>query len=324
MVKHHSMIALKAHSNQCHVPFILLIIVFTNFVPFHILNFPIPVFQNFKYDVVIKITGKINNTALQTNNAERPEFIEPGIDYTSLNKEKENPSSDKEKPIHKFPPIVKGSVRVFITACGKETNIPQFDYASVTYARCNIMDSKHCHEAPYMLDFLYNWYDNLTEETIVFSHAHLKSWHIDNIEDAIFSTQNTPYWKTHSFGGFANGLWKRCCDNIAFQDIYPYLFNGTTMPRVWDRFSTYPCCSTFFVKTNQIRMRPKENYRRIFLNLQKWVEMNPNLGWHCSRVFEYTWHILLGQKTQIDPPKGYKWLINKWAGPCPYSRTDII
>ena len=224
----------------------------------------------------------------------------------------------------KFPPIRPKTTRVFVTACHGEKNIPSFRGLPVTLARCEVMNSAHCFEAPYLLDFLYNWYDNLTEETIVFSHAHLKSWHIDNIEDAIFSTQNTPYWKTHSFGGFANGLWKRCCDNIAFQDIYPYLFNGTTMPRVWDRFSTYPCCSTFFVKTNQIRMRPKENYRRIFLNLQKWVEMNPNLGWHCSRVFEYTWHILLGQKTQIDPPKGYKWLINKWAGPCPYSRTDII
>ena len=308
------------HSRRI-VPFIFLFISFTNYFQVRNLNFSI--FQNFVYDIDITIADKISNITLQLTNDEQPESIEPGIDYTSLNKEKENPSSDKEKPIHKFPPIVKGSVRVFITACGKETNLPQFDYASVTYARCNIMDSKQCHEAPYMLDFLYNWYDNLTEETIVFSHGHLVSWHMPNIVQALKAAMNTDYFKQQPFGGFSQGYWKKCCDQAVYQDMYSYMYNGTTVPRVWNRYSVYPCCATFFVKTSQIRKRPKEDYLTIYKNIENWVKMNPKLAYHCGRIFEYTWHILLtDNKTEIPTPPYVRWLISR-PGPCPFNRTDI-
>ena len=57
------------------------------------------------------------------------------------------------------------------------------------------MNDSHCHEAPYMLDFLYNWYDNLTEETVVFKHRHTKSWPIKNITESLERMRHTKYFK---------------------------------------------------------------------------------------------------------------------------------
>ena len=41
------------------------------------------------------------------------------------------------------------------------------------------------------------------------------------------------------------------------------------MPSLWTRYDNYPCCATFFVKTNQIRKRKKEEYLKIYHNLEK-------------------------------------------------------
>ena len=104
--------------------------------------------------------------------------------------------------------------------------------------------------------------------------------------------------------------------------MYSYMYNGTTVPRVWNRYSVYPCCATFFVKTSQIRKRPKEDYLTIYKNIENWVKMNPKLAYHCGRVFEYTWHILLTGEPEVPTPPYSRWLISK-SGPCPFNRTDI-
>ena len=224
-----------------------------------------------------------------------------------------------------FPPIKPGTIRVFVTQCKNKSQIPQFIDAEITLARCEIMEGRHCNEVPYMLDFLYNWYDNLTEETVVFSHHHTSSWHIKNITDAVESIRHTDYFKDQPYGGFKDAIWKWNCDNPKYQDMYSYMFNETSMPRVWTRFGIYPCCATFFVKTEQIRMRPKEEYLQIYKNLEKWVKINPDQSFDCSRLFEYTWHLLLANKKIIPRPDEnveYKFSNLNSSDPCKYFENE--
>ena len=187
------------------------------------------------------------------------------------------------------------------------------------------MDGSHCHEAPYMLDFLYNWYDNLTEETVVFTHGHTESWHIKNITKSVERIRNTEYFKLQPYGGFDDAVWKWVCDSFHYQDMYSYMFNQTSVPRVWTRFGIYPCCSTFFVKTEQIRKKKKEEYLQIYKNLEEWVKINPNLQWHCGRFFEYTWHLLLADQMVIPRPienVTFKYSNLNRTNPCKFRQSD--
>ena len=223
-----------------------------------------------------------------------------------------------------FPPIKPGTVRVFVTHCKNTSEYPKFIDAEVTFARCHIMNGTHCGEAPFMIDFLINWYDNLTEETVVFTHGHTSSWHIKNITEAVQETRYTDYFINEPYGGFKDAVWKWTCDTPSYQDMYSYMFNETSMPRVWTRFGVYPCCATFFVKTEQIRKRPKEDYIQIYKNLEKWVELNPNLGFHCGRLFEYVWHVLLADKKIIPRPienVTFKWSRFDANDPCRWNKN---
>ena len=220
-----------------------------------------------------------------------------------------------------FPPIKTHTYRVVITACGNEKEIPKFDPEQTTFTNCNVLGD--CKEAPAYLDFLINWYDNLTEEVVVFVHGHAKSWHITNTEKAIYNAVNTSYFWEQPFGGFNEGVWKKNCDNVVYQELYSYYFDNTTMPRVWNRFSVYPCCATFFVRTEQIRMRPESDYINILNNLRKWMTINPGQSYYCSRLFEYTWHILLtGSNFILTPPGNITWMHNRQGNVCPFNRSD--
>jgi len=116
---------------------------------------------------------------------------------------------------------------------------------------------------------LYDWYDKLEEEIAVFVHGHKRSWHQANIESNLLSSMKTDYFWSEPYGGIDEGLWKACCDNERYNEIYNYVYNGTSMPRIWNRYSVYPCCGTFFVKTSLIRSRPREEYRIMKDNLIK-------------------------------------------------------
>ena len=228
-----------------------------------------------------------------------------------------------ENKTHKeFPPIKPGTLRAFVVNCGNRSVSPNFINAEVTLARCEIMDGRHCHEAPYILDFLINWYDNLTEETVVFSHHHTKSWHIKNITEDVEYIRHTDYFKNETYGGFKKGVWKWQCDLQIYQDIYSYMFNETSLPRVWTRFGICPCCATFFVKTEQIRKRPKEEYIQIYKNLEKWVSLNPYQFYYCGRFFEFTWHLILANKNEIPRPGkvSFKYSNFNSTDPCKFKK----
>ena len=227
---------------------------------------------------------------------------------------------DKRK---RFPPIEKGTYRVVITACANEKEIPQFDPKRTTFANCHVLSE--CKEAPSYLDFLINWYDNLTEEVVVFVHGHVKSWHITNTEKAVYNAATTPYFWEQPYGGFIEGKWKKICDNVKFQELYSYFYDNTTMPRVWNRYSTYPCCATFFVRTEQIRKRPKSDYINILNNLRKWMTINHGQSYFCGRLFEYTWHILFTGRNHVPTPPGkIDWMFNRQGNICPFTRSDVL
>ena len=150
---------------------------------------------------------------------------EPPFISTLLNKQKcIFPKIFKKKS--KFPDILPNTIRVFMTNCNNENNTASFGDIPITYARCEIIYGKHCCEAPYMLDFLINWYNNLTEETVVFTHAHVTSWHITNITKAVFDTMKTKYFE-EDYGGFHDGIWKKTCDRAIYQDMYNFIYNET-------------------------------------------------------------------------------------------------
>ena len=280
--------------------FQLLFSIFLFKIIFSTTNFPL-----FDYEF---IANAAPHDSFMKNNVDSNQ----NIDLFSKNKEEKQ----------KFPEIYPDTVRVFVIACGPKDHIPKFVDANITTARCHIMPGYQCHEVPYMLDFLINWYDNLTEETVVFSHGHTYSWHTPNIVTSLQRERNTDYFKENGFGGFRLHLWKRCCDDPRYQDIYPRMFQDTSIPRVWNRYSTYPCCSTFFVKTETIRKRPKQDYINIYRNLQNWVAVNPNISFHCGRVFEYTWHIIFTGKPEVPQPSYVKWMVNK-PGPCKFNYSDV-
>ena len=98
------------------------------------------------------------------------------------------------------------------------------------------------------------------------------------------------------------------------------------MPRIWRRYSRYPCCATFFVKTKQIRKRSKEEYIKIFQNLLEWIKYNKDMQFYCSRLFEFTWHILFTNNYEIPlPPYSVKWYKKRTKtinNICEFKRTD--
>ena len=224
-----------------------------------------------------------------------------------------------------FPPIKVGTVRVFVTHCKEPNKVPIFHNAEITLARCDAIKGSICGEAPFMLDFLYNWYDNLTEETIIFSHGHTTSWHIPNITESVDNARDTDYFKEQPYGGFPEASWKWSCDYYEYQEMYSIFFDNTTMPRIWTRFGIYPCCATFFVKTEQIRKREKEEYLTILKNVENWALINPKKPAQCGRLFEFVWHLLLTNKTEIPRPREnvtYVFSNTKHKYPCKYGENS--
>ena len=249
-------------------------------------------------------------------------FLHTYLPPLGINEDITNKYPPIEPKITDFPPTEPHTYRVVITACKNEKNIPQFDPARTTFTNCNVLSD--CNEAPSYLDFLYNWYDNLTEEVVIFTHGHLKSWHITNVEDAVNNAVQTEYFWTQPFGGFKEGRWKQACDNVQYQELYSYFYFNTTMPRKWLRYSIYPCCSTFFVRTEQIRRRPKVDYLNILNNLREWMKINKGQAFYCGRLFEYTWHILFTGKNKIPLPGEVDYAFKREGDQCPFRRSDIM
>ena len=218
------------------------------------------------------------------------------------------------KPIHSFllnshpkkQKNQKNTTRIFINNCNSMNNNTITNNLNIsfpiTFARCDILPFNYCGNAPYLLDFLYHWYDNLTEETIVLTNFYTNETLINKLNQIIIKFNESYYYQTKTFGGFPESQWQRKCNPIALQDIYPYVFINTSMPRFWFRFSINPI-STFFIKTKQIRKHTKKEFATIYNNIIKWSQNNNRNSYkYCDLLFENTWHLILDGKNLIEPP----------------------
>ena len=220
---------------------------------------------------------------------------------------------------------MRKSIRIFMVQCKEKDNIPVFNFPTTVY-HCN-EENNFCLEAMPMLDFLYDWYDKMEEEIVIFMHPHISSWHQSNITMSVEELINTDYFWSVNYGGFRETTWKACCDNMQYAEFMMHAFNGTSMPRVWERWGVYPCCSTFFVRWSSVKRRKRWEYKLIKENIINFMKQITDHSWHCSRAMEYIWHQLLGGENVVPLPfkkEALRWMILKEEGSgCTWNRTDI-
>ena len=212
----------------------------------------------------------------------------------------------------KYPTIIKNSIHLFLSSCPNSKEVSHDPQIQLTMANCSAFDPNSCYEVPYILDFIIQNYDSFTAENIVFMQDFTPSNHsFSNVYPKLLDIANSNYFNREVFGGFPSCDWEKGCSNIFYADIYCYIYNDTTVSPIWDRHSSFPSHSTFFVKTSQIRKRPKQDYATVLQNLRKWLKLNSNVPQHCSNTFRATWHILFGGLQYINPPKeNVNWLVN--------------
>ena len=212
--------------------------------------------------------------------------------------------------------------RVFIMHC-KESEIPKFRAPSVVLQCRNETDG--CNEAIPYIKAIYDWYDKITEENMVFMHSHVRSWHIGDLTKELEPFSHTSYFREMEYGGFESGCWKNGCDDPTHYEPYNFIYNNVSgMPTFWDRWGVYPCCATFFVKTEVVRRRPRSEYKKILDNAIAWAKTKGDKGKRCGYMFEFTWHLLFTGKQLIEPPPSYRLSIkrNFTKIVCPYGFSN--
>lgn len=164
-----------------------------------------------------------------------------------------------------------------------------------------------CCEAVPMLNFIIANYETPLAHKYVFIHGHEKSWHYRQpIYTQLQKIMATSYFDTEDYGGIYGECYtpgpRPGGEQSWALPIYKYVFANTSMARD-ARVGTCPCCGTFFMKSSLTHTRPKSEYILIRDNLRRWSRehLHVPLGaaFRCSRVMEWTWHILFANKTNI-------------------------
>lgn len=170
-----------------------------------------------------------------------------------------------------------------------------------------------CFEAVPMLDFFVQNYDRPLARKYIFIHAHERSWHYpESIYVQLAFLLNSSYFATQDFGGlyatqFSSGAWgNKECSQWA-EGLYQFLFAGTSMPKDPPRTSvSRPCCASFFMSSDLVKMRAKAELLLFRNRLQMWSRQNKHLtkgpAWYCSRLMEDSWHLMFYGKQNV--PRG--------------------
>ena len=159
-----------------------------------------------------------------------------------------------------------------------------------------------CRESVNYLQLIVDNYDKPVAKKFIFIHAHNLSWHyktdihkvIPKLLDSKelyemdygsinhFLYQYRPYWVTS----------KKL--NRAFVKMY----HDTPMMKYhsnekW-RYLWFTCCGSFFVNSRLFKLRPKSFYQTLIHRLRYYSIEDPVTfaGYPCSRLIEYTWHVL--------------------------------
>lgn len=79
------------------------------------------------------------------------------------------------------------------------------------------------------------------------------------------------YVRNEIYGGFQcywNYLPTMISKSGKVEEMLKYLFRKTSVNITQPSYYSYPCCSTFFVRSDAIRMRPKSDYIQILKNVE--------------------------------------------------------
>jgi hypothetical protein len=204
---------------------------------------------------------------------------------------------------------------VIYMSCNETTPFPVWKSPLPTFnlscsPKTNEID---CHEAVPMLTFFIEHYDRPLARKYIFIHAHETSWHYRRLVfDQIREIVATDYFKQNSFGDVFP-VHCRGKGRIMTESMYRYVYRNTSMPpHTIQTHNHRPCCATFFVDSSLVHTRSKHEYRTIRSRLRQWSRDHPILyrrvgnrtrrvhpAFYCGRTMEYTWHLLLANRTHI-------------------------
>lgn len=174
-------------------------------------------------------------------------------------------------------------------------------------------------EAMPYLSYIIDHYDNLPDIN-VFLHAHRSGWptawhtegpYHDSVRmlkalrlEAVQQRGYTNLRCSHAPGcpdevqPFRQPVAERKAAELAFPYVYSEFF-GTPFSVMEEEIKVVaaPCCAQFAVTGERIRQRPREEYERFRLILERLYMDDDTLG----RILEYLWHIIFGMEV-VDCP----------------------
>ena len=184
-----------------------------------------------------------------------------------------------------------------------EENIPH------TFTNCNQETKFHdCKEAVPYLNFIIDHYDSQIAHKYIFIHAHRTSWHYkEDVFKRIKKLVDSEYFVKEQYNALFPEMWcgePASVENMdkIYQEMAPFVFSKTSMLDDYKGSKPMPCCASFAVDSNLFYTRTKEEYIQIRENLKIWSKNSTEKipGDYCSRLMEWTWHILFTKKKTIQ------------------------
>ena len=178
-------------------------------------------------------------------------------------------------------------------------------------------------ETAVYLQFIVEHYDNLPDAT-AFIHAHQVAPHMPDKLDILnklrwdaFEYANLRYTNvTYDLWGKWTGDWLcpqnplepppsdeiiwdelRVNQSQLFADVWKELFEGPIGPM--PHYVHSPCCAEFVVSRQRIQARPLSFYQ----DCLTWLEATSSERYWAGRIFEYVWHIVLGETALYFAPE---------------------
>lgn len=207
---------------------------------------------------------------------------------------------------------------VIITTCNSNHTVKELltkNNISNIELECNHATKFYdCVQTIRLLEFFVDHYYNDLASTYVITDDHVKHWHHENILKGILNAIKHNYFDTYDYNGYfdywneenftKNSTWDLQFPPNSFYELMDYFYNDTNVD--WKGYNSYPACTTFFVKSNLIRSRSIDFYKKLISKGRKWSKKHsnwkPNPGFYCGRVFEYSFHLIFKKNKTVEMP----------------------
>lgn len=211
---------------------------------------------------------------------------------------------------------------VLITTCDSPKTVINY----LTKNKINCLELE-CHNETKRLDcvqtirilefFVQNYYNDLAEIYVI-TDDHINHWHHGNILNGINNALQNNYFVNYSYNGYFDiwnddfftkkSKWDTQNPSYSFFDLMDYFYNDTNID--WKGHNYYPCCTSFFVRAENIRFHSIDFYKKLIAKGRDWSlkhnNWHPYPGYYCGRIFEYSFHLMFtGNKYIEKPPKLY-------------------